>query len=236
MNSFSYHPIAIARTPFKEKFGVPRQAGMIKKMLGYLDIMPPYAHLRYFEDLVQYERIWILFHFHLNEAISNQRPMVRPPRLGGNEKCSTFCTRSPFRPNPIGMSCVELLKIEKLKKKVFLVLESPDLVDGTPILDIRPYIPEYDSFSDAKISNVFQHQNENEQMLNVHFSEKALIQINNHQQENLKEVIVQILQLNPRPRYQKDSRIYGMKLYDFDLKFCFTDDQIEVLELKGLSS
>ena len=140
MNTYQMNPIGYISSPYKEKFAVPRQPGLVQDGGGQLILHTPYNHPDAVRGLEQFSHLWLLFVFH-QTAQQGWHPLVRPPRLGGNAKIGVFATRSTFRPNPIGMSLVELKKVNAENQSVILELGSLDLVDGTPILDIKPYLP-----------------------------------------------------------------------------------------------
>ncbi|MGL4678266.1 MAG: tRNA (N6-threonylcarbamoyladenosine(37)-N6)-methyltransferase TrmO, partial [Plesiomonas shigelloides] len=142
-------PIGVIQSPYKEKFAVPRQPGLVQDGNGELRLLPPYNQPDAVRGLEQFSHIWLVFVFHQTQE-QGWRPTVRPPRLGGNERLGVFATRSTFRPNPIGLSKVELRGIKVHGGEVYLELGSLDLVDGTPILDIKPYLPYVDSEPEAR--------------------------------------------------------------------------------------
>ena len=140
--------IGYIRTPFREKFGVPRQPGLATAAQGVLELAPPFDRPESLEGLEGFSHVWLLWRFHLAVRKSEDwSPTVRPPRLGGNRRLGVFATRSPFRPNPLGLSAVRLLAVER--RACRLVLGGVDLVDGTPVFDIKPYAPYTDSIPDA---------------------------------------------------------------------------------------
>ena len=140
MSSFQFEQIGVIRSPYKEKFAVPRQPGLVKSANGELHLIAPYNQADAVRGLEAFSHLWILFVFHQTME-GGWRPTVRPPRLGGNARMGVFATRSTFRPNPIGMSLVELKEVVCHKDSVILKLGSLDLVDGTPVVDIKPYSP-----------------------------------------------------------------------------------------------
>ena len=146
--SYSFNPIGIIHSCFKDKFGVPRQPGLVKSARGKLELYPPYNRVEAFAGIDVYSHLWINFVFH--HCIREEPNLsVRPPRLGGNQKLGVFATRATFRPNALGLSVVELERVENVADKITLHLKGIDLVDGTPVLDIKPYIPYVDSIPEA---------------------------------------------------------------------------------------
>lgn len=151
MSAFQFAQIGVIRSPYKEKFAVPRQPGLVKHGGGELHLVAPYNQADAVRGLENFSHLWILFVFHQTME-GGWRPTVRPPRLGGNARMGVFATRSTFRPNPIGMSLVELKGVRCQKDQVILELGSLDLVDGTPVVDIKPYLPFAEALPDASAS------------------------------------------------------------------------------------
>ncbi len=205
------HPIGYISTPFADKFGIPRQPSLAPNAIGTLKLLSPYNHADCVRGLADFSHVWLSFIFH--EVAGQWSPMVRPPRLGGNEKVGVFASRSPFRPNSLGLSLVKLVDIDT-KNGVTLRFSGVDLVNQTPIIDIKPYIAFVESQSDAK-SGFVQGQ---PPQLQVEFSELALNQINHDQ--HLYDLISEVLAQDPRPAYASDPyRTYGIRLYHFDIKW-----------------
>ncbi|WP_022942516.1 tRNA (N6-threonylcarbamoyladenosine(37)-N6)-methyltransferase TrmO [Psychromonas hadalis] len=215
MNNFSLQTIATIHSPYKEKFAVPRQPGLVPSANALLEILPPYNDINAFVGLEAYSHLWLMFIFHKNKPQSNWQPMVRPPRLGGNKRIGVFATRSPNRPNPIGLSLVEFHGVIQKEGKLFLQLSNIDLVDGTPIVDIKPYIPYADSKPEAKAGFA---QLIPESSMLVNFSQQSLEMLANN--EELKTLITEVLKQDPRPAYKKgkaDKKTYAMHLLDFNV-------------------
>ena len=244
MTPLQYSPIGIISSCYKEKFGIPRQPGLVPAATAELVLGDDFGE-ESVRGLQGFSHIWINFIFHQTQA-QGWKPMVRPPRLGGNEKVGVFASRSTFRPNPLGLSVVELLCVKLIKGQVVLHLGGCDLLEGTPVLDIKPYLPYADIIPNAKGGFA---KNKPEALLEVVFSEVAEAQCKQADQridhlnvgvcESVKTLIIQILQLDPRPSYQhkhqhknESDRIYAMKLHDFDLKWQYYDNnKIKVLAL-----
>ena len=205
-------PIGYAETDFKEKFGIPRQSGRAG-LRARIHFYPEYAVEDAFRGLDGFSHIWILFDFSKSHTDSFS-PTVRPPRLGGNERVGVFASRSPFRPNPIGLSCVKLLKIEKTKGAgVSLLVEGADLLDGTPVLDVKPYLPHADCVLGALGGYATRVENHR---LEVEFPEELLSKLDESKRAGLKECLAD----DPRPSYQDEpERIYSMRFSNFDVRF-----------------
>lgn len=219
--------IAHIRTDFTEKFGIPRQSGLTQ-LPAKIVFEPEYRDVNAFRGLEGYSHLWLLWQF--SKAIREDwLPMVHPPRLGGNKLMGVFATRSPYRPNPIGLSSVKLEKIE-IDEKLgpVLTVSGADILDGTPIYDIKPYLAYTDShpeavggFSDAV----------RDYALRVDFPEELLCRIPEDRRQGLMEVLSQ----DPRPSYQNDpDRKYGFQFAGFDVRFHVADDVITVYELVKL--
>lgn len=229
------NPIGIISSPYKEKFGIPRQPGLVTEAQATLTLLPPYNQPETVRGLEQFSHIWVIFAFH---ATQNQgwKPTVRPPRLGGNKRLGVFATRSTFRPNPLGLSVAKLSAIQVQGCTINLVLTGTDLLDGTPVLDIKPYLPYADALPQASAGFA---QAMPLARQTVCFSALAAVQCEQQQvrwQTNMRRLIEQILSQDPRPAYQHgqpQARVYAMRLYDFDLRWRYTPTGIEVLELSS---
>lgn len=219
--------IGIVRSPYKEKFGVPRQPHLAKNINARLEVPFSIAAPEAFDELSGFNFLWLIGHFH--QANSNSSK-VRPPRLGGNERIGVFATRSPFRPNPISLSLVKLTQIERCEKrhKTILHVQGIDLVDGTPIFDIKPYIQKHDTPWEVPLSGWLQEQDV--QAMQVNWSELALTKIQNEEQKNL---IENVLCWDPRPPFHEDQndKVYRCQLEDFDVHFSVQNAQVKILDL-----
>ena len=205
--------IARIHTDFPTKFGIPRQSGIIASLQGKIVFEPEYRNADAVRGLEDFTHIWLLWEF--SEAVRDSwSPTVRPPRLGGNVRKGVFATRSPFRPNPIGLSSVRLEKVDiDPQLGPVLYVSGADLMDGTPIYDIKPYIAYTDSHPDA-VSGFA--STPAEYLLDVDFPEALLQQVPESQRESLIEVLAH----DPRPQYQDDpKRVYGMEFGGMDVKF-----------------
>lgn len=209
--------IGVVRSCFKEKFGIPRQPGLVKNSVAYIELLPPYNTPEAVEGLQLSSHIWVQFLFHANKR-QTWKSKVKPPRLGGNKAMGVFATRSPIRPNPIGLSVVKLTSV-RLAGGVHLHIAEHDLLDGTPVLDIKPYVPYADSIPEA--ANAFAVDAPVSKL--VVFSDCALDVCSKEiaKKLELKSLITQMLAQDPRPAYQKtdESRVYGMKVHCWDVKW-----------------
>jgi len=219
--------IARIRTDFPEKFGIPRQSGVVAELKGKIVFEPGFRNPDILKGLEEFSHLWIIWEFSENldeEGNARWSPTVRPPRLGGNERKGVFATRSPFRPNPIGLSVVKIERIteEDGNGPVIYVLGA-DMVDNTPIYDIKPYIPYADSIPDAK--GGFTDSTEYK-TLDVKW-ETA-----NEIPDEIKVSLTKILSNDPRPHYQNDpDRIYGMSYAGYEVKFKVDGNTVFVLDI-----
>ena len=220
--------IAHICTDFSSKFGIPRQSGLVDELEATIIFKPEYRNPDALRGLEEYTHLWLLWQF--SECIDKEwTPTVRPPRLGGNKRMGVFATRSPFRPNPIGLSCVKLLGIEKTEKNGCVIrVSGADLLDGTPIYDIKPYLPYVDSHPDA--SNGFALDGKDGR-LEVKIPEDIIKIIPSEKQPALIAVLAQ----DPRPGYQDiPDRIYGIEFAGFDVRFKVNEKNLTVIETKNI--
>lgn len=229
-------PIGFILSPFKEKFGIPRQPGLCNAAIGSIKLSGESNNEMAVKDLALHSHIWILFLFHQNLE-QGWKPSVRPPRLGGNQKTGVFATRSTFRPNGIGMSAVKLLGVRHLGQQWFLDVQGLDLLDGTPVVDIKPYIPYSDNVANAHSELA---ESAPEHTLNVIFSPTALKHLCQHQLEypQLELLISQVLQQDPRPSYKQnklDDKMYGIHLYNFNIRWQVTNNQCDVIAIETVN-
>lgn len=225
---FSFEAIGVIHSCFREKFGIPRQPGLVPEARAVLELLPPYNRVEAVRGLEGFSHIWVTFVFHarLGEKWS---PTVRPPRLGGNRRIGVFASRSPLRPNPIGLSAMELERIEAAPGRVLLHLKGVDLLDGTPVLDIKPYLPYSDSIPGA--TGGFAPEAP-VAPFTVRFSPEALAACAAAKDSapELEALIRQILAHDPRPAYygKGGRRAFGMRLFDFDVKWEVDGDAVLV--------
>ena len=215
--------IAKIKTNFPTKFGIPRQSGIIEELKGKIIFEPKYRNADFIRGLEDFSHIWLLWEFSTGE---NFTPTVRPPKLGGNTKVGVFASRSPFRPNPIGLSCVRLEKIE-LSENLgpILHIAGADLMDGTAIFDIKPYIPYSDCHADATAGFS---KDASSMLLRVCIPESLLSLI----PEEKRSALHRVLELDPRPAYQDDeSRVYGFGFAGFEIRFTVSSGTLTVCEI-----
>lgn len=224
--------IGYMNSPYKEKFGIPRQPNLVQ-VESYIEMQPPYNDLLAFEGIEEFSHLWLVWQFHDNKNQQDSdkfRPQVRPPRLGGNKKIGVFATRSMYRPAPLGLSVVQLKAVKKLGKSVRVYVQGSDLLDGTPIIDIKPYI----HYSDAVQGAQSGYAQEEPQRKAVIWSMEAELQRDEYlkkQQLNaqLIDELEQVLSLDPRPAYQSDAdREYGILFAAFNIKFQVSGERIQI--------
>ena len=217
-------PIATIKTDFPEKFGIPRQSGRAGTLTGVITFLPKFRNPEAVKGLSEYNYIWLLWRFEVPES-KDFKACVRPPRLGGNTRVGVFATRSPFRPNPVGLSCVKLEKIDFTGNGPEITVSGVDMKDGTEIIDIKPYIPYTDCKPDALGSFA---EEEKDYALTVDFPENLLNIFPNEKREG----ILAVLADDPRPSYQNDeNRIYGVSYAGFNVKFCVSENTLTVTEV-----
>lgn len=213
--------IAHIETPFKDKFGVPRQAGLVEYESRVV-FEPEYRVAEAVRGLEEYDYLWLIWRFHLADR-EGWSPTVRPPRLGGNKRVGVFATRSPFRPNPIGLSCVRLLRMEE---GPVLVVQGADLVDGTPILDIKPYLAYADSHPDARSGFAPAAPSS---PLEVEDPSRLLAAILPHH----RKALVDTLALDPRPHYHHDAdRTYAVRYEHWEVKFQVAGNRLTITAIE----
>jgi len=215
-------PIAYIRTDFKEKFGIPRQSGRVKELTAKIVFEKEFRNPDALRAIEGFDYLWLIFDFSLSHK-AKWSPTVRPPRLGGNEHVGVFASRSPFRPNPLGLSSVKFERIEHTEKEGdVLIVSGADLLDKTPIFDIKPYLPSCDCHADAKGGYADRFT---EYKLTVNICEGAL---NQFPKDKL-SALIGCLEEDPRPSYQDDDREYGMSFAGFNIKFKVQENTLTVL-------
>ena len=225
MNDVTIRVIARMKSDFPTKFGIPRQSGLVEELHSTIIFEPEFRNPDALRGIEEFSHIWLIWQF--SEAVRQEwSPTVRPPRLGGNTRMGVFATRSPFRPNNLGLSSVKLLGVEHTKEYgTVLHVAGADLMDGTPIFDIKPYIPYGDAHPDA--SGGFTDQAK-DFILKVQFPQHLLDKIPQDKQA----AAIGVLSHDPRPSYQKQAdRIYGLNFAGFDIRFQVNGDTLTVLEV-----
>ena len=226
MDPISMDVIAVMHSDFPTKFGIPRQSGLAEALQSPIVFEPAYRNPEALRGIEGFSHLWILWQF--SQAVRQDwSPTVRPPRLGGNTRMGVFATRSPFRPNAIGLSCVRLLSVEHTQDMgTVLHIGGADLMDGTPILDIKPYIPYCDAHPEAMGGFT---QDAGDYLLEVDFPENLKQRLPAEKQE----AICQVLSHDPRPSYQKDSdRVYGLSFAGHDIRFTVKDKVLTVVDVQ----
>lgn len=226
MEQLTMHIIANIHSDFPTKFGIPRQSGLVEELTAKIVFTPDYRAPEAVRGLEDFSHIWLIWQF--SKAVREHwSPTVRPPRLGGNTRMGVFATRSPFRPNAIGLSCVRLLKVEpNTPEGPVLTVAGADLMDGTPILDIKPYIPYADCQMEATGGFT---DTAGEFLLKVEFPPELLSMV----PEDRREALIGVLRHDPRPSYQrKPERVYGMEFAGVNVRFRVEGDVLTVVEVE----
>jgi tRNA (adenine37-N6)-methyltransferase len=233
MDNLHLTPIAIIRSPFREKFATPRQAGLTPSVKACIEFLPEFNTAESVRGLEGFSHLWLLFifHQHLDQGWS---PTVRPPRLGGNRRVGVFASRSPFRPNPIGLSAVKLLGIHNKAGELTLEVQGADLIDGTPIIDIKPYLPYADSIPDACSGFATA---EPQSCLDIRFADVARHKLTDFAQQTpeLETLIRETLSLDPRPAYRhqgEDQHSYGCRLDRFNIRWQVDGTQVMINDIE----
>lgn len=219
-------PIARIQTDFSEKFGVPRQAGLAPSLTGKIVFEPEYRNIRAVKELDGFSHIWLIWEFS-QCSDSKFSPTVRPPRLGGNRRVGVFASRSPFRPNRLGLSCVKIEKIETDGENApIITVSGVDMTDGTPIYDIKPYIPIADCIPTASEGYTAQTK---KYKINVSCDEKLLSII----PENKRQALLELLSNDPRPAYNdEEGKEYGVTFAGFNIRFKYENNGLSVTQIK----
>ena len=228
MENVTIQVIARMHSDFATKFGIPRQSGLVEELRSTIVFEPEFRNPDTLRGIEDFSHLWIIWQF--SEAVRTEwSPTVRPPRLGGNTRLGVFATRSPFRPNSLGLSSVKLLGVEKTEKfGTVLHVGGADLMDGTPIFDIKPYIPYGDCHPDATGGFT---DTADDFLLTVNFPESLLKIL----PEGKREAAIGVLSHDPRPSYQrKPGRVYGLTFAGFDIRFKVCDDILTVGEVNKI--
>ncbi|MEE4246587.1 MAG: tRNA (N6-threonylcarbamoyladenosine(37)-N6)-methyltransferase TrmO [Kangiellaceae bacterium] len=225
-------PVAIIASPYKEKFGTPRQPGLVPSTQFTIELLPPYNHPEALRGLENYSHIWLIFQFHQTQQ-QGWKPTVRPPRLGGNKRLGVFATRSSFRPNNMGLS---VAKIERLTNDGHIIVSGLDVVDSTPVFDIKPYIPYSDAIGNATSSFAATAPTSR---LTVNWHKIEENQTAKGLAQSLKHTIEDILKLDPRPAYKQDmadEKVYKMDFQEWTISWSVEDDIVYVLQIANRPS
>ena len=230
--SFQFDQIGVIHSCYRQKFGIPRQPGIVTAAESQLELLPPYNQENLVRGLEGFSHIWVHFIFH-QTMDEGWRPTIRPPRLGGRQRMGVFATRSTHRPNPVGLSVVKLNGIESGNGKLILKLSEADLLDGTPVIDIKPYLPYADALPEAKggfapLPAV---------MAEVEFAEEALVKCLNYEKKTGRSLILlikQVLGQDPRPAYLRETtdRRHGSALWDVNVVWESKGDHFLVTDLE----
>lgn len=226
-------PVAVIHSPFKEKFGIPRQPGLITDVPSQVVLLPPFNRQEAVRGLEEFSHLWLIFKFHACPTFDGNMT-VRPPRLGGNKRMGVFATRGTHRPNPLGMSVVSLEQVD-CQSGVILHIKGGDLLDGTPVYDIKPYLHYADAVYDAKSG--FAHLPP-QMELRVEMSEEQRERCSELEtcRPGLLSLILQVVGYDPRPAFKGSdaTRTYGVKLYDLDVRFVVRDGVATIAEIVTL--
>ncbi len=233
--AFTFNPIALIQSCYPERFGIPRQAGLVASAYAEIIFDATEENKLALRGIEEFSHLWVLFVFH-GQTYSEFKPLVRPPRLGGNKSVGVYATRSPNRPNPIGMSAVKLLGITEKKRKLRLRVQGGDFLDGTPVLDVKPYVPYADAVPSAQAAWAI----EQETLLPVCWSEQAeavLIENIEPGPEKLRRLIEETLGQDPRPGYErgKDGREgqrWNMQVSDYSVYWTVQNGVAQVVKLE----
>ncbi|GEK10449.1 tRNA (N6-threonylcarbamoyladenosine(37)-N6)-methyltransferase TrmO [Pseudoalteromonas peptidolytica] len=233
MEPVKIQPIGYIQSPYKQKFAIPRQPRLVPEAKAKLRFVGEFNREEFVRGIDEFTHIWLLFRFH-ETADKGYSALVRPPRLGGNERKGVFATRATFRPNGIGMSAVKLEGIEYKNGQLDLLLSGIDLLDGTPIIDIKPYLPYSDALVDATAGFA---DTRPETQMSVSFSDDAATFIEKQKQyPELKQFIANVLKQDPRPAYKKKRALqqsYGMSLYDYNIRWSVDGEHNHVTEISS---
>ena len=219
--------IARIRTDFPAKFGIPRQSGLVKGTRGIIVFEKVFRNAEALRGLEGFSHLWLIWQF--SESVTeNWSATVRPPRLGGNKRMGVFATRSPNRPNSIGLSCVRIKRIIHSEQGTVIQISGADMMDSTPVYDIKPYLPFTDCRENAK-SGFCEHISE--QMLKVEYEDDTL----NKLEADKRAALIKLISQDPRPSYQNDSeRVYGFEFAGFEVKFKVQEDTAQILSIEKI--
>lgn len=233
---FRFTSIGKIQSCYQQKFGIPRQPGLVTEATARIEMLPPFNRLDVLDGLDQFSHIWVHFIFHACMR-EGWKAKIRPPRLGGKNKMGVFATRATHRPNPLGLSVVKLGQIYQEKQKLYIDLLGADLLDGTPVVDIKPYLPYADCVSNASGGYAPEPSSDHR----VYFTNEATLQCREYEaktQRPIYNLIQQIVAQDPRPSYlhSKEHREHGIQLWDLNIKWRVTDTGFQILRLEAGNS
>lgn len=233
-NSFIIRPLGIIKSPFEEKFGIPRQPGIAKSAISELIFHEPYACDEAFRGLEGFSHLWVIFIFNDNKR-SEWKPTVRPPRQGGNTRMGVFATRSPYRPNPVGISAVKIEGWKDDGSKKILLVSGGDFLDSTPFIDIKPYLPYTDSIPDAEGGFASEAPDSHIDVIFSNEAEKICSGIKWNGKKPFIDFLTEILSQDPRPAFHSarpTKKTYAMKIWGYDIHWEAGDGFIKVTDIK----
>ena len=233
LTAHTLEPVALCHSPYKQKFAIPRQAQLAPSGQAQIQLLKPYDDLAYIEGIEQFSHLWLTFIFHENIE-KGYKPSVRPPRLGGIKKMGVFATRSTFRPNGLGQSVVKLESVEHNQDQLILHVSGIDLLDQTPIVDIKPYLPYADSLPQAQ-AGIAQETPECVEVVFTKQAELELIKLESSQNKIIKQWITEVLAQDPRPAHRKhkiDHKTYYSYLDRFNIQWSAQEKVIQVIHIK----
>lgn len=232
MNEIKLTPVGIVHSPFREKFGIPRQPGLIAEVAATVELLPPFNREEAVRGLEGFSHLWLIFGFHVIPPHTGSLT-VRPPRLGGNQRVGVFASRSTHRPNPLGLSAVAFVGFEQAAGKILLKIQGADLLDGTPVYDIKPYLPYADAIPAALGGFA---DRAPEPQLSVVFSAAADRRCTELETERpqLRALIIAVLAQDPRPAFkgEEHERVYGVRLFDLDVRWRVHERCAQVVTIK----
>ncbi|ALS97781.1 tRNA (N6-threonylcarbamoyladenosine(37)-N6)-methyltransferase TrmO [Lacimicrobium alkaliphilum] len=230
----SLQPLGIIHTPYKQKFAIPRQPGLVSEAIGEIRFFSPFNDINCFRGIEQFSHLWLLFRFHQVQE-RGWKPTVRPPRLGGNQRVGVFASRSTHRPNGLGLSVVEFVSLKTDKGQVSLQVRGMDLLDGTPIVDIKPYLP----YADAHPGAAGGFASQAPQPVPVRFSADAMIQLEqlSPEPDKMQRLIQAVLAQDPRPAYkssQSRPQSFAIRLDNLNIHWQSEQNRIEVVGIENI--